>query len=61
LVLARTSNRREILSASLFRRGRNSDYERELVLEDLETNNNFEPHTFALRDGSGWSLPGKIY
>src|SRR6266446_792657 len=60
LVLARASNRREILSASLFRRGWNSDYERELVLEDCKTNNNFEPHAFALRGGSGRFLSGKI-
>src|SRR5467141_2624917 len=54
LVLARTSNRREILSASLFRRGWNSDYERELVLEDRETNNDLETDAFALRARARW-------
>src|SRR4029077_11012979 len=49
LVLARTSNRREILSSPLFWGGRHSDDEHGVVLGDPETNNNSEPNTLAFR------------
>ena len=49
LVLACARDRREILSSSFFWRGRNSDHERELVLEDRKTDNNFELNSGAFR------------
>ena len=49
LVLARTSDRREILSVSLFWGGRHSDHDHGLVLEDRETNSDVESHARAFR------------
>src|SRR4029077_480933 len=49
LVLARTSNRREILSSPLFWGGRHSDHEHGLVIGDRETNYYLETNTLAFR------------
>jgi len=60
LVLACARDRREILSSSFFWRGRNSDHERELVLEDRKTDNNFELNSGAFRARNRRRIHDKI-